>query len=228
LTSSAILDGVTVTSGYADGTGNDRLGGGMIIVSSNPTIRNTIFTANFAIIGGGIYTAITSSGDVINSVFIGNDASTAGGGICLGGAYNINHCSFSGNRSLHPTIPNSSNGNAIRIFSSGFSSSISNSIFWGNGTPGTSDVIIASGSFFVNNCIVDLPGGAIYPGTGNINGDPKFVLQPSLLGTTGNLRIQEVSAAIDIINSTSVQTDHDGVQRPIGAKADIGAFEFIP
>ena len=80
----------------------------------------------------------------------------------------------------------------------------------------------------MNNCIVDLPSGALYPGTGNLNSDPLFVLQPSLLGTTGDLRIQEGSAAIDIINSTPILTDHDGVQRPIGSKADIGAFEFIP
>ena len=202
LTTSAILDGVTVTGGFADGEGNDALGGGMLIVSSNPLVRNTIFKGNFGVLGGGIYTSLTSFGEINNSVFIGNDASSAGGAICLGGSYNITHCSFSGNRSLHPTIPNSSNGNAIRIFSSAFSSTISNSIFWGNGTPGTSDVILASGTFFVNNCIVDLPSGALYPGSGNINDDPLFVLQPNLLGTTGDLRIQQGSAAIDIINST--------------------------
>ncbi len=230
LDASAKLDGVTVSGGYADGIDNDGFGGGMLIVSSNPTIINCTFKGNFAIQGGGIYTVSNTSGDIHNSVFIGNEATQAGGAILLAGTSNINHCSFSGNRSLHPTIPNSSNGNAIRIFSLGAGSAILNSIFWGNGDPGTSDVILSSVNFNVFRCIVDLPNGAIYQGLGNRNADPLFVSQPTLLGVNGDLRLRTGSPAIDVIdaNLSFIPTDHDGVERPVGFRADMGAFEYNP
>ena len=77
----------------------------------------------------------------------------------------------------------------------------------------------------------DIQGG--YPGTGNINADPKFVDAAS-----GNLRLQPDSPAIDAGNNaavpTGVTTDLDGsprlvdipgVPNSVAGYVDMGAYE---
>ena len=48
-----ILEGFTITGGKANGTADlDIYGGGMIIQGSSPTVRNCVFSNNFAYQGG--------------------------------------------------------------------------------------------------------------------------------------------------------------------------------
>ena len=98
--SSTILDGVTITLGYANGTGtNQNQGGGMLNLSlASPTLTNCTFSLNTASGGGGIYNA-SSSPILTNCVFSGNSASSYGGGIfnTASSSPSLSNCTFSGN-----------------------------------------------------------------------------------------------------------------------------------
>ncbi len=81
LTTSAVLDGFTVSGGKADGTGNDGNGGGMLNQGSSPTIRNCNFENNTALQGGAIYNSRYSSPTILDTVFISNTAVNKGGAV---------------------------------------------------------------------------------------------------------------------------------------------------
>ncbi|UCG33897.1 MAG: ASPIC/UnbV domain-containing protein, partial [Phycisphaerales bacterium] len=77
-----ILDGFTITAGYADGAGNpiyDDSGAGMFNRLGDPTIRNCTFAANFAQgYGGGMMNHDRCDSTLINCSFIGNVAQEGG------------------------------------------------------------------------------------------------------------------------------------------------------
>ncbi len=69
LDKTAILDGVTITGGYADGNVYPHnSGGGIFNRGSSPILRNITFTNNTAIWGGGMYNN-SSSPLLINTIF---------------------------------------------------------------------------------------------------------------------------------------------------------------
>ncbi len=86
-----VLDGLTVTKGVANGTGDlyyngimiPRIsGGGMILESTNASIRNCLFTQNYASgYGGGIFDRGGANLWIYNSEFKGNNAIAAGGSV---------------------------------------------------------------------------------------------------------------------------------------------------
>jgi len=100
--SSAVLDGFVITAGQADDANwpNER-GGGMYNQSSSPTLRNLIFSGNFAVFyGGGMTNYNSSSPTLTNVTFSGNSATNGSGG----GMFNANlsnptltNVAFSGN-----------------------------------------------------------------------------------------------------------------------------------
>ncbi len=75
----AVLDGFTITGGYADGVGNGHwLGGGIRMSSGSPVIRNTTIRGNVATHGGGVY--VDDGSPLFDNVtFIGNTADRGGG-----------------------------------------------------------------------------------------------------------------------------------------------------
>ena len=86
LDGSAILDGFTVTGGNTHTTNSGaplgRYGGGMLNISSSPTIRETIFVSNTAHEnGGGMYNVNNSNPVLNNLTFIHNYADNNGGGV---------------------------------------------------------------------------------------------------------------------------------------------------
>jgi parallel beta-helix repeat protein len=95
----AILDGFTITAGYADGSAPNNRGGGMYNDAGSPTVTNCTFSGNSADgDGGGIRNFDHSSPTLTNCIFSEN---TAPGG---GGMYNVlsssptlTNCTFSGN-----------------------------------------------------------------------------------------------------------------------------------
>ncbi|MHC4790225.1 MAG: hypothetical protein ACYS8Y_02105, partial [Planctomycetota bacterium] len=91
----AILDGFTITAGYANGLIDPNyIGGGMYSAGGSPTVDNCIFRENFADHdGGGI---AGSDGTITNCTFIGNRANDDGGGLkhCSGP---VTDCLFTGN-----------------------------------------------------------------------------------------------------------------------------------
>jgi predicted outer membrane repeat protein len=76
---SAVLDGFTITGGYADGT-HQELGGGMFNNTGSPTLTRIIFSSNHAETGGGMYN-IQSNPELTNVSFSNNSATRDGGGM---------------------------------------------------------------------------------------------------------------------------------------------------
>lgn len=120
----ALLDGFTITGGNADGVHENSAGGGMINLSSSPTIENCVFLDNSALVkGGGIFNEEGSptlvdcvfqgntaqyggaienyraSPTVINTVFLENRSAQNGGAVSnYFGSPEFINCTFSGNR----------------------------------------------------------------------------------------------------------------------------------
>jgi len=120
----AVLDGVTIAAGNADGGGDHGYGGGMRNNGASPSLTRCVLLGNAAKSGGGIanraaspalvgcvfagntattwggglYNAVTSSPTIVNSVFSGNSA-TDGGGLLNDSSCTsrLDQCTFAGN-----------------------------------------------------------------------------------------------------------------------------------
>lgn len=99
VTTTAVLDGVTITGGHADGSSTSGRGAGLFINIGSPTLTHVIIHGNLAQSGGGIYSN-TSNSVLTDVTIIGNHAYSSYGG----GIYNQNsnqtmlNVSFIGNR----------------------------------------------------------------------------------------------------------------------------------
>jgi parallel beta-helix repeat protein/predicted outer membrane repeat protein len=90
---SAVLDGLTITAGQADGS----VGGGMYNHSSDPTLTNIVFSANTGDYGGGMYNS-GSNPTLANVTFISNTTSSTGGGMYNeSSSPNLTNVTFTGN-----------------------------------------------------------------------------------------------------------------------------------
>ncbi len=222
LDSTAILDGFTITGGNAnDSTLPHSFGGGMYNNSSSPVVINCIFSGNSAATaGGGMYNYPSSSPELTNCTFSGNSAAYFGGGMLNfdSSSPELTNCSFSGNSAVY-------GGGMYNIDSS---PEVTNCIFWGN----SSEIGNDNSSPVVTYSIVQ--GG--YTGTGNLNQDPFFVNQPAYSNaptTAGDLHLQACSPALDAGNdaANTESFDLDGNNRKYEAFAggsiiDMGAYEF--
>ncbi len=89
--STAVLDGFTIRSGNANGSGVDSIGGGMYAFLGGATVRNCWFEQNSAENHGGGYYHQGGSGQIIHCVFEGNrvvhpgPSAGFGGGLHHGG-----------------------------------------------------------------------------------------------------------------------------------------------
>lgn len=100
--SSAMVDGCTITGGYADGTGFQAGGGAVWIRDANPRFRRCTFRDNFALEGGAVsFFAAQSLARFTRCDFIDNAAQTFGGAIYFRGASGsqvaFGNCRFLGN-----------------------------------------------------------------------------------------------------------------------------------
>ncbi len=104
VSSTAVLDGFTITAGQADAGGSgcvNRCGGGMYNSSSHPKISQVSFSANFAIEdGGGMYNS-SSNPKMSQVTFSGNSADYGGGMYNYRSHPKISQVSFSGNSATH-------------------------------------------------------------------------------------------------------------------------------
>ncbi|MBI2301280.1 MAG: HYR domain-containing protein [Armatimonadetes bacterium] len=81
---SAVLDGFTITGGYAPLSSGSYRGGGMYIDNGSPTLRNLTFKDNLAYDGGGMFVAGNGAKPTLTDVaFINNTATHFGGGITV-------------------------------------------------------------------------------------------------------------------------------------------------
>ncbi len=79
--STTLLDGFTVTGGYADGVDEPRQrGGGLRNNSGSPRVTNVTFVDNLAQYGGGAYNDTGGNLTLVNVVFNHNTAQISGGG----------------------------------------------------------------------------------------------------------------------------------------------------
>ena len=167
LTSTAILDGFTISGGTASGTTPHIYGGGILnyttgsTLTNTCTIRNCRFTYNYSSdTGGAIYNSRYCSPFIYNCSFDHNSTWYNGGAICnVRNITNIIKCNFYNNSKLSGT--GTYGGGAIYITTSLSSevNNISNSNFYNNNANG---IGVTDGG----------KGGAIYalndPGTLNI------------------------------------------------------------
>ena len=222
---STILDGVTVTGGSAYGSGSNRYGGGLYVVSASPTLIDCTFTGNSADSGGGIYNA-SSSPTLVNCIFIGNSATTIYG---YGGAMY--------NTSSSPTLTNCTvSGNMANVSGGMYNATsslptLTNCIIWGN----TGGAIYNTGGSTPTITHSNIQGG--HAGAGNIDADPLFVRSPwtgpdGQFGTAdddpGDLRLRSGSPAVNIgsnVAVSSIGTDVAGNARIQNGTVDLGAHE---
>ncbi len=96
----AVLDGFTITAGYANASANpnDR-GGGMCNISASPTVLNCAFTANAALYGGAMANLDDSCPTLTNCAFTGNSVHIGGGAVYnyKGADPTLTNCAFAGN-----------------------------------------------------------------------------------------------------------------------------------
>lgn len=109
---SSVLDGFTITGGYADGLSGmtQDVGGGILIMDGNPTIKSCAFVGNQAGTGGGAVHVDGGTPIFLNCRFLGNRSMTSQGANNFGGAlYSVGragyvaaplllNCAFIGNR----------------------------------------------------------------------------------------------------------------------------------
>jgi len=97
-TLTSVLDGFTITNGYAASPDGD--GGGILCDNAGPLIRNCTFRANCSASGygdGGGICCNSGSPTINNCTFTGNSANSGGGFLCQGSDAVISACILVGN-----------------------------------------------------------------------------------------------------------------------------------
>jgi hypothetical protein len=246
----AILDGVIITAGNADGSGLDGDGGGMYNYQGSPTLIKCTFTANYTKKRGGAMANKQSNITLANCIFYGNLADNAGGAIfnqnsdptiincilidnsagVLGGG--IHNCSASDETLVNCTITGNSAGDYGGGISNDLSdSTIGNCILWGNSAPNGPQLSLQSGSSLsVSYCCFQGSQSAIYKDDSNsITLGPGNIADNPLL-KSDNYHIKGGSPCIDAgdpgLDYTG-QTDIDGEARVMGQYVDIGCDEVF-
>ncbi|HEX2973856.1 MAG TPA: Calx-beta domain-containing protein, partial [Tepidisphaeraceae bacterium] len=230
----AILDGLTITAGYA-AYGSSGYGGGMYNYSSSPTLTNCTFSGNSAgMCGGGMYN-FYSSPTLANCIFSGNStildgidvpATPAGGGMCNedNSSPTLVNCTFSGNSAY--------DGGGIY----GLSATLVNCILWGNTRKGLAGGRQSQLAGFADITHSLIQGG--WEGTGNLDADPQFLRPPdpgpdgkwaTADDDYGDLRLRSTSPALNAGRNDALPagTTHDlaGNPRIHDGIVDLGAYE---
>lgn len=176
-------------------------GGAVFINDSSLLMERTILGHNGANRGGALFqTGAAAVSDVSNSLIHHNSSVLAfGAGIrSAGGTFTL----------YHVTLANNMGGAAYS--QSGTSTTVHNSIAWGNSTG-------MLGTFAAATCNIDQDGNA------GPSQDPRFV-NP---GTGEDYHLLDTSPAIDACPS-GLTPDLENVPRPYGDSFDMGAYEYVP
>jgi hypothetical protein len=234
LTSSAVLDGFTISGGNANGEGEHHYGGGMFISEDDPSLRNLIFknnsstyTTNQEVENGGcaIY-FYKSTCNLTNALFINNyGGAVLAHGISTSTEVKITNATFSGNY-------NPGYGGAIQLWDATIY--LNNCILWNNYASEDGNEIYESGD--INGillsycCYKNEPGdvyGTIYT-EHCITSNPKFV-DPD----NENYTLYGTSPCVNTGNNAYVAspylvatTDIRGEVRIQNTTIDMGCYEW--
>lgn len=248
----AVLDGFTITGGYADAWSTHNHGGGMYNPGGSPTVINCAFLENYALYDGGAmsnewaWNGLGSSPVIVNCLFSGNVSGDSGGTI-----YNIGEFTADADPLLiNCSIVGNTSGAAGGIYAAAYSApTLVNCVLWNNADDdgaGESAQIQCSTVSVDYSCVQGLTGAL--GGTGNLGGNPMLVDADGpddLAGTLDDdLRLDSGSPCIDAGDNASVP---DGIDRDLdgnarffddpgmpnhgnapagGAVVDMGAYEF--
>ena len=200
LTSTAVLDGVTITGGNANGTGAHANGGGIYNDHCSPALVNVFITGNSAVNGGGMYNNNSSGPTLVNVIFRINTASANGGGIIENSSSSIlTNVTISGNSAAA--------GGGMYVSSS--SPTLNNCIIWGNtSSSGGNEFYISSANVVLNSCCYGNKSGdmsgTVTPDANCITNDPLF-----LDATNGDYRITGISPCADAGNGSYNSKEYD-------------------
>ncbi|PKL85419.1 MAG: hypothetical protein CVV22_07620 [Ignavibacteriae bacterium HGW-Ignavibacteriae-1] len=253
LTNNAVLDGFTISGGYALGAVDEfRRGAGIYNNNSSPIFFNIIFTNNRASQFGGAVLLTNSSSSFTNCKFLNNRgnlggavmqlqtcnstytdclmannfAIDGGGGIGLwsGGVTSLNNVTFAKNHA-------NNKGGAFWI--NGSAPIINNCIIYENttNTNGNEIFIESNGTVTLNyscysngtNDIYIQAGSAFNPDANSITDNPLFVN-----ATNDDFRLYGISPAVNSGNNSynSETFDIRGEDRIQNTTIDMGAFEW--
>ena len=193
-----MLNGVTITRGYAAGHAWHTFGGGVRAWGGGVILVNVILIDNYAShTGGGAYAVVGGVINAYNCRFIDNRAPAGNGGGYWGEIgrapepLTLVNCVFTGNHAgrgggihleyanLKPVLVNltifgntaDGGGGGVHFLSTG-AITFDNCIIWGNSSWVFPQVYVDIPSTTMNHSIFE--GGWTGPGTGNLDVDPSF------------------------------------------------------
>ncbi|RCW29694.1 choice-of-anchor Q domain-containing protein [Marinilabilia salmonicolor] len=204
---SAVVDGVIIKDGYADGSGESRNGGGLYLQWASPLFINVHFTNNYALNdGGAVYDAEGSQAGFVNVLFTDNASDSEGGAVYAQKYLRYYNCVWFNNSS-------GSDGGAAYG-----RNKIVNSIFWKNSTQNDYNNDL-SRQELVSYTIYD-KGDSDF----NLKGDPGFVDAEN-----GDFRLRDESIALNAGSNDALPewltTDYFGNSRILADTVDIGISE---
>lgn len=219
VTAATVIDGFTITGGYANsGVDPDFFGGGLQCYGRSadggcsPRLQNLFIVDNYAQTGGGgMSTEGASDGDsspeIVNVVFSGNTSGSNGGGLFVYGAFGTSSPTLDNVTLVGNVAGAAADGGAIH--NNQGEPILNNSVLWGNSAGGDGDQVNNSENpTTVANTIIQggvngsgVAGEPNTDGGGNLDADPLFVDADGaddIAGTLDDdLRLQAGSPAID-------------------------------
>ncbi|BDX37713.1 hypothetical protein CYCD_10680 [Tenuifilaceae bacterium CYCD] len=228
LTNSAVIDGFTITGGYAYTSPSYTYGGGMYNCSSSPTLVNITFVSNSATYGGAI-SNLNSSPVLINVSIVSNNAGHGSG------MYNLSSSPILNNVTI---AANTAAGNGGGIYNKSSSPVFKNSIIWGNLAGTANQIYNESGTIALNySCYANAPGDITNTGTltatnNNTTSNPLFYnAMASDCRLTANSPC--LDAGLDSYNSQTYDIRGKGYSRKLlksnasaAGAIDMGAYEY--
>jgi len=206
---SVVIDGFTISDGYADGSyGNDQVAGVKIDGKGICTLNHMIVKDNEASsVGGGVFANTTTH--INNTLIVNNVSGNNSGGLAASecNVY-VNNSTIYGNEAEYGA------GGIYSNFRGDFF--VNNSIVWGNS--GDVDVAGYRNSEYQYSCIEGMNTGTV------IGSDPLFVDAEN-----GNFRLLPTSPCINAGNNEllpdGLRADLDDLGRVSWATVDMGAYE---